>query len=83
MVLVIIVDILYYAGIGLHLNTSLNFFFYLNTKIIIYFPFTDDTLKIKYLFLKKEKNKYVRKTRKFILRVGKGSLRFLSRENRI
>lgn len=57
MVLVIIVDILYYAGIGLHLNTSLNFFLpkYKNNHL---FPFLDDTLKIKYL-LKKRKKKEV------------------------
>lgn len=78
MVLVIIADILYYAGIGLHLNISLQSFIYLNTKIISYFPFPDDTLKIKYLL----KKKYLRKTRKFILRVGEGSV-FLNRENRL
>lgn len=54
MVLVIIVDILYYAGIGLHLNTSLNFFLpkYKNNHL---FPFPDDTLKMKYLLKKKGK----------------------------
>lgn len=80
MVLVIIVDILYYSGIGLHLNTSLQSFIYLNTKIISYFPFPDDSLKIKYLL--KKKKQYLRKTRKYILRVGEGSV-FLTRENRL